>query len=64
MKDVLRQISVVLTILATIGINVLANALPINGLNTGQISDRFQVYAAMRCPTSQKTPRWRPFGIN
>jgi hypothetical protein len=44
MKDWLRQISVVLTILATIVINVLANALPINGLNTGQISDRFQVY--------------------
>jgi hypothetical protein len=36
--------SVVLTILATIVINVLANALPINGLNTGEISDRFQVY--------------------
>jgi len=44
MKDMLRQISVILTILATIVINVLANALPINGLNTGQISDRFQVY--------------------
>lgn len=44
MKDRLRQISVVLTILATLVINVLANALPINGLNTGQISDRFRVY--------------------
>lgn len=44
MKDTLRQISVVLTILATIVINVLANALPINGLNTGQLSDRFRVY--------------------
>jgi hypothetical protein len=44
MKDILRQISVIVTILATIVINVLANALPINGLNTGQISDRFQVY--------------------
>ena len=44
MKDTLRQISVVLTILATLVINVLANALPINGLNTGQISDRFKVY--------------------
>jgi hypothetical protein len=44
MKDMLRQISVILTILATIVINVLANTLPINGLNTGQISDRFQVY--------------------
>jgi hypothetical protein len=44
MKDWIRQISVILTILATIVINVLANALPINGLNTGEISDRFQVY--------------------
>jgi hypothetical protein len=44
MKDTLRQIAVVLTIIATITVNVLANALPINGLNTGQISDRFEVY--------------------
>jgi hypothetical protein len=44
MKDTLRQISVILTILATIALNALANALPLNGLNTGQISDRFQVY--------------------
>ncbi len=44
MKDSIRQIAVVLSILATIVINALANALPINGLNTGQISDRFQVY--------------------
>jgi len=40
----LRQIVVVLTILVTIAINGLANALPLNGLNTGQISDRFEVY--------------------
>jgi len=44
MKDTLRQISVILTIIATIVVNVLANALPINGQNTGAISDRFQVY--------------------
>ena len=44
MKDTLRQIVVILAILATIVVNVLANALPINGLNTGEISDRFQVY--------------------
>jgi hypothetical protein len=40
----LRQAAVVLTIIATIVVNGLANALPINGLNTGQISDRFNVY--------------------
>ena len=44
MKNTLRQITVVVVILATITINVLANALPLNGQNTGQISDRFQVY--------------------
>jgi hypothetical protein len=44
MKDTLRQISVVLTVLGTLVVNVLADALPINGLGTGQISDRFQVY--------------------
>jgi len=33
-----------LTILATIVVNILANALPLNGQNTGEISDRFQVY--------------------
>ena len=44
MKDTLRQISVILTILATISVNGLANALPINGQNTGEISDRFEVY--------------------
>src|SRR4030065_1472463 len=44
MKDILRQISVALTILATIVVNVLANALPINGQNLVSISVRFQVY--------------------
>jgi hypothetical protein len=44
MKNSLRQVFVVLTVIVTITINVLADALPINGLNTGAISDRFQVY--------------------
>jgi hypothetical protein len=44
MKDTLRQISVVLTIAATILVNVLADVLPMNGLGTGQISDMFKVY--------------------
>jgi hypothetical protein len=44
MKDRLRQIAVIVTVLATLLVNVLANALPLNGLNTGQISDRFKVY--------------------
>ena len=44
MKDLVRQITVILTVAATIVVNILANALPINGLNTGEISDRFLVY--------------------
>ena len=43
MKNTLRQVVVALTILATIVINILADALPINGLNTGKISDSFNV---------------------
>jgi hypothetical protein len=44
LKDLVRQISVILSVAATIVINILANALPLNGLNTGEISDRFRVY--------------------
>jgi hypothetical protein len=44
MKDLLRQVVVVLTILGTLVVNMLANVLPLNGLNTGQISDQFKVY--------------------
>lgn len=39
-----RQSLVILTVLATIVINILANTLPLNGLYTGEISDRFRVY--------------------
>lgn len=44
MKDIVRQVAVVLSVVGTIIVNTLANALPLNGLNTGEISDRFQVY--------------------
>jgi hypothetical protein len=43
-KNTLRQIAVIVVSLATITINILADALPINGLNTGRISDTFHVY--------------------
>jgi hypothetical protein len=43
-KDVFRQVIVVLAVVATVVLNGLANALPLNGLTTGEISDRFQVY--------------------
>lgn len=44
MKNTIRQVFVTLTILVTIVIDILADALPINGLNTGRISDTFHVY--------------------
>jgi len=43
-KDALRQWVNVLAVIGTIAVNGLANALPLNGLTTGEISDRFQVY--------------------
>jgi hypothetical protein len=39
----LQWVNLVVT-LAMISVNVLANALPINGLNTGEISDRFPIF--------------------
>ena len=45
MKKVgLREVLNLLAFLGTVTVNGLANALPINGQNTGEISDRFQVY--------------------
>ncbi len=43
-KDKVRQWAVILGVVATIAINALANALPLNGQTTGEISDRFQVF--------------------
>ena len=43
-KDVVRQWVVVLALIVTLVVNGLANALPLNGLTTGDISDRFEVY--------------------
>jgi hypothetical protein len=43
-KDILRQIAVLLSTAGLIVVNGLANALPLNGQNTGEISDRFDVY--------------------
>lgn len=44
MKDTLRQTAVIITTLIVLVVNYLANALPLNGLDTGEISDRFNVY--------------------
>jgi benzodiazapine receptor len=40
----LRQIVNILAVIVTIIVNALANALPLNGQTTGEISDRFEVY--------------------
>ena len=42
-KLTVRQILVIVSALITIVMNILANALPLNGQNTGEISDRFDV---------------------
>ena len=44
MKDIVRQVVNVLVTLLVIGVNALASGLPLNGLTTGEISDRFDVY--------------------
>ncbi len=44
MKDTLRQITNLVSVIIALTVNILASALPLNGQNTGEISDRFQVY--------------------
>ncbi len=43
-RNLVRQIVNIIAVVVTIVFNILANALPLNGLNTGDISDRFEVY--------------------
>jgi len=43
-RDALRQTVNVGSVILTIAVNGLANALPLNGVTTGEISDRFDVY--------------------
>jgi hypothetical protein len=40
----MRQTANLLSVILALTVNVLASALPLNGQNTGEISDRFQVY--------------------
>jgi hypothetical protein len=42
--DIGRQVTNVVATIAVIVVNGLANALPLNGQTTGEISDRFQIY--------------------
>jgi hypothetical protein len=43
-KDTIRQITNLVTAILALVVNVLAVTLPLNGQDTGEISDRFQVY--------------------
>ncbi len=44
MKDSIRQTANLVSVIIALTVNILASALPLNGQNTGEISDRFQVY--------------------
>jgi hypothetical protein len=43
-KDTIRQYVSLLSVILALTVNILASTLPLNGQNTGEISDRFQVY--------------------
>jgi hypothetical protein len=42
-KDAWRQAANILSVIVALAVNILASALPLNGQNTGEISDRFKV---------------------
>lgn len=44
MKDTFRQITNLVTVVIALTVNLLATSLPLNGQDTAEISDRFQVY--------------------
>ncbi|MFM8367462.1 MAG: tryptophan-rich sensory protein, partial [Chloroflexota bacterium] len=43
-KDTTRQIANALSVVIALTVNILASTLPLNGQNTGEISDRFPAY--------------------
>ncbi len=43
-KDTLRQLANLISVIIALTVNILASVLPLNGQNTGEISDRFKVY--------------------
>jgi len=43
-KDTLRQIANLVSVAVALTVNILASTLPLNGQNTGEISDRFKVF--------------------
>ena len=43
-RDTIRQYTNLLSVILALTVNMLASTLPLNGQNTGEISDRFQVF--------------------
>ncbi len=43
-RDTIRQVANLLAVFGVIGVNILANALPINGQTTGEVARQFDVY--------------------
>lgn len=43
-KETIRQYANLFSVILALTVNILASTLPLNGQNTGEISDRFQVY--------------------
>ena len=43
-KDTVRQLANALSVVLALTVNILASTLPLNGQNTGEISDRFEVF--------------------
>lgn len=43
-REMILQILVVVAFVSTVVINALANILPINGMDTGELSDKYQIY--------------------
>jgi hypothetical protein len=43
-KDTVRQVTNLLTVIFALAVNILAATLPLNGQDTGEISDRFKVF--------------------
>jgi hypothetical protein len=43
-KDTVRRVANIFSVILALAVNILASALPLNGQNTGEISDRFKVF--------------------
>lgn len=43
-KHIIRQVTIIAALVATVVVNFLANRLPLNGQQTGEISDQFPIY--------------------